>query len=98
MSAPATEDQNMDREFIGGVSFYRVPKDANGNSRYVVSWLEFGKGKAEAFARAKALGGRVYRGKGFGYEYNGRWMLGGIVFQCVPGMRAALAQSIKKGI
>jgi len=39
----------------------------------------------------------VYRGKGFGYECNGRWMLGGIVFQCVPGMRAALAQLIKKG-
>jgi len=49
-----------------GYDMYRVRNDANGNPRYVIHWLAFGKDYDTAKKIANSIGFRVYRGKDFG--------------------------------
>lgn len=65
----------------GNIDWCKVRYAANGNPRYVCSWLNFTRvddtgslfeKKAIAEKRAAKIGGRPYRGKNYG---------GGIVFQ-----------------
>lgn len=80
----------MQSELIEGVNFTRARNDINGNSRYIISWLEVpgaSLGNLEqAYSLLRALGGRRYTGRDFG---------GGVVFQVATGMRADLARRIK---
>lgn len=50
----------------------KVNNDMNGNPRYVIHYLGIADTFDDALAKAKKIGGKVYRGKGIG---------GGIVFQ-----------------
>ena len=49
-----------------GYDMYRVRNDVNGNPRYVIHWLAFGKDYDTAKKIANSIGFRVYRGKDFG--------------------------------
>jgi len=49
-----------------GYDMYRVRNDFNGNPRYVIHWLAFGKDYDTAKKIANSIGFRVYRGKDFG--------------------------------
>jgi len=49
-----------------GYDLYRVKNDANGNPRYVIHWLAFGKDYDTAKKVANSIGFRVYRGRDFG--------------------------------
>jgi len=53
-------------QFVGGIEFYPVRRDANGNPRYVVHYLAFSSNYDIAKIMANRLGFRVYRGKDFG--------------------------------
>jgi len=56
------------------MQFTPIKMDVNGNSRVVVSWINFGTDTyAEAITLSHKLGGRKYHNKSYG---------GGIVFQC----------------
>lgn len=53
-------------------TLFKAKHDANGNPRYVVSWLALGLPKYEASYITRAAGLKLYRGKDFG---------GGFIFQ-----------------
>ena len=56
----------------GGVDFYRVNNDVNGNPRYVVHFLAFAPDYETAKKRANAIGFKVYRGRDFGGGFVGQ--------------------------
>jgi hypothetical protein len=81
----------LSHQSAGGVDFYRVNNDQNGNPRYVVHFLAFAPDYETAKKRANSIGFRVYRGRDFG---------GGVVGQSysLPDTARRIAEQSAGGV
>lgn len=54
------------KKYVGGIEFFQVDVDVNGNPRYVFHFTNLADNYGEARVLAKKLGAKPYRGKWYG--------------------------------
>ena len=64
-------EKKMKVQTVGGIRFHSTTNDANGNPRYVFTWMMLADAYEDAVKIGKGIGAKIYRGKDFG---------GGLVF------------------